>query len=154
RFTYLNRSRLGEKAMAEAIEARASAMASSKDGEAGPRVESIERKTVREAPPLLFDLTSLQRTANRRFGLSAQRTLDIAQALYEKHKLITYPRTDSRYLPKDQRGELPNIFQALSTTAPYAPFARHLSANPPGPSPRVFNDARVSDHHAIIPTPK
>src|SRR5207248_1968872 len=76
---------------------RARAVESSVRGREG-LVESLEQKTVEEKPPLPFDLTSLQRTANRAFGLSAARTLSIAQDLYERHKLITYPRTDSRYL--------------------------------------------------------
>ena len=80
----------------------------------GPVVERVQQKTVREPPPLLFDLTSLQRTANRRFGLSAARTLEIAQALYETHKVLTYPRTDSRYLSRDLAATLPRLFRALA----------------------------------------
>ena len=149
RWSHAGRSRLATEALAEAITARAG---SHREPPAGPRVETVEARAQKVPPPLLFDLTSLQRTANRRWGLSAQRTLDIAQALYETHKLLTYPRTDSRHLTGDLRGELPEVFDALAADGAYAPFARQLRAHPPGPTPRVFNDARVSDHHAIIPT--
>ncbi|HEV7556072.1 MAG TPA: DNA topoisomerase, partial [Kofleriaceae bacterium] len=117
-------------------------------------VERVVAKTVREAPPLLFDLTSLQRTANRRFGFSAQRTLEIAQALYERHKVLTYPRTDSRHLTSDVARELPAVFEALAAIPAYATFASRLVAEPPRPSRRVVDDAKVHDHHAIIPTGK
>src|SRR5439155_25746327 len=110
----------------------------------GPRVERVQSKTVREAPPLLFDLTSLQRTANRRFGFSAQRTLDLAQALYERHKLVTYPRTDSRHLTAGVAKELPKLFAALGGVPDYAPFVAHLAAHPPRPSRRVFDDSEGS----------
>jgi DNA topoisomerase-3 len=149
-YAHLGQRRLGALALARDLVARLAAC----QGPTGPRVESLERKTERQPPPQLFDLTSLQRTANKRFGLSAQRTLDIAQALYESHKLITYPRTDSRHLSTDLRNELPAIFRALSSSATYAPFASTLLATPPGPTPRVFNNGRVTDHHAIIPTSK
>jgi DNA topoisomerase III len=145
------RSRLGHAGLADAIVARAKARASTP---LGPRVESVEKKPAREAPPLLFDLTSLQRTANRRFGFSARHALDVAQSLYEKHKLITYPRTDSRHLPRDFAGELPGIFRALASEPALAPFASRLLASPPGPRPRVFDDRRISDHHAVVPTDK
>ena len=118
----------------------------------GPRVERVRAKTVREAPPLLFDLTSLQRTANRRFGFTAARTLELAQALYERHKLLTYPRTDSRHLSNDLASELPAVFAALASLPDYAPFAQPLVDAPPARSRRVFDDTRVHDHHAIIPT--
>src|SRR5262249_6113242 len=127
-----------------------------RDAEAAtpPWVEHIEKKTVREPPPLLFDLTALQRTANRRFGFSAQRTLQLAQALYEEHKLITYPRTDSRHLSGDLRPQLPGLFAALADNPAYQPLTAPLLAALPPPAPRrVFADHLVSDHHAIIPTP-
>ena len=125
----------------------------------------MQQKTVREPPPLLFDLTTLQRTANRRFGLSAARTLEIAQSLYETHKVLTYPRTDSRYLSKDVASTLPRLFRALAPLPAYAPFAQALLAAVEGTAAsklearlqtpanrRVFDDAKVEDHHAIIPT--
>jgi DNA topoisomerase-3 len=118
-----------------------------------PRVVDVRSRTVREPAPQLFDLTSLQRTANRRFGISASRTLELAQALYERHKLITYPRTDSRHLSADVAKTLPDLFAALERIPEYEPFARTLRAGPPRPTSRVVDDAKVSDHHAIIPTP-
>ena len=120
----------------------------------GPVVESLKQSKTREPPPLLFDLTSLQRTANRRFGLSAQATLDAAQALYERHKILTYPRTDSRHLSSDMAATLPRIFAGLAELDEYAPFARTLLANQPRPSKRFFDDSKIQDHHAIVPTGK
>ncbi len=121
-----------------------------RDSPAPILVESVEEKKVREPPPLLFDLTSLQRTCNRRFGWSAQHTLSQAQRLYEEHKLLSYPRTDSRYLGRDLIPQLPRLFAAVSESAVYARFAQKLErVTPPR---RVFQDQRVTDHHAIIPT--
>ena len=120
----------------------------------GPVVESLKQSKTREPPPLLFDLTSLQRTANKRFGLSAQATLDAAQALYERHKILTYPRTDARHLSSDMVGTLPKIFAGLAELDGYAPFARMLLANQPRPSKRFFDDGKIQDHHAIVPTGK
>ncbi len=145
------RSRLGERAMAEAIVARGAAAAG---GPHASVVERLRQKRVRESPPLLFDLTSLQRTANRRYGLSATATLAAAQALYERYKILTYPRTDSRHLTTDLGKELPKLFGALAALPDYAPFAAPLLATPPARSRRVFDDGKVSDHHAIIPTGK
>ncbi|MEZ4238876.1 MAG: DNA topoisomerase [Myxococcota bacterium] len=118
-------------------------------------VERAERKRTRERPPLLYDLTSLQRRANQRYGLSAARTLEIAQALYEKHKLVTYPRTDSRYLTDDQVPGLPQILQGLEPIGPYTASVQALLAQPQrlaSPGPRVVNAAEVGDHPAILPT--
>lgn len=112
-------------------------------------IESIEPKTQRMPPPLLYDLTELQRHANRLFGWSAQKTLDTAQALYEKFKLISYPRTDSRHLSEDVARTLPKVVAAIE--APY----RELLAPGTGERPlgrRHVDDSKVSDHHAIIPT--
>ena len=142
------RSRLGERALADAIVLRGEAAR----GPDGPVVERLRQRRVRESPPLLFDLTSLQRTANRRYGLSATATLAAAQALYERYKILTYPRTDSRHLTGDMVGELPKLFGALAALPDYAPFAAPLAATPPVRSRRVFDDGKVSDHHAIIPT--
>ena len=143
--------RLARAELADAIVARDTARGAAAHAE-GPRVERVDAKTTREPPPLLFDLTSLQRTANRRFGFSAARTLELAQALYERHKVVTYPRTDSRHLSSDVGKELPEVFAALAGVAAYAPFADVLVAAPPRPGRRVVDDAKVSDHHAIIPT--
>lgn len=146
-------ARLARSELADQIVARAAAHGAATDP-IGPRVEKLRMRTVREPAPLLFDLTSLQRTANRRFGFSAARTLELAQALYERHKLVTYPRTDSRHLSSDVAGELPHVFDALQAVPDYAPFAAALLASPPRPGRRVIDDTKVHDHHAIIPTAK
>ncbi len=146
-------NRLGKQAVATEIVARASAHRAATDA-AGPVVESLRQKKTRELPPQLFDLTSLQRTANRRFGLSATRTLEAAQALYERHKILTYPRTDARTLSNDLAAEMPKLFRGLAQIPEYAPFAQTLLGAPPARSKRVFDDAKVHDHHAIIPTGK
>jgi DNA topoisomerase-3 len=112
-------------------------------------IEKIEAQTRRMPPPALYDLTELQRHANRLYGYSAQRTLELAQALYERHKLISYPRTDSRYLSQDVARTLPKI------TAAVAHRYEGLIAPGTGERPlgrRFVDDSRVSDHHAIIPT--
>ena len=112
-------------------------------------IESVKAETQRMGPPLLYDLTELQRHANRLFGFSAQHTLDTAQALYERHKLISYPRTDSRYLSQDVAGTLSRIVQTMA-----GPYREHLAPGT-GEKPlgrRYVDDAKVSDHHAIIPT--
>jgi DNA topoisomerase-3 len=112
-------------------------------------IESIESEIQRMAPPPLYDLTELQRHANRLFGFSAQQTLDVAQALYERHKLISYPRTDSRHLSQDVAATLPQIVKAIA--APYqANLAPGTGERPLGR--RFVDDAKVTDHHAIIPT--
>ncbi len=116
------------------------------------RVESAAREEKRDLPPQLFDLTTLQREANRLLSFTAQRTLTTAQSLYEKHKLITYPRTDSRYLPKDMLGKLRQALAAVGE--PYARWTKPLLEGKLPMSRRVFDDAKVSDHHAILPTPK
>jgi len=110
-----------------------------------------ERKASSQIAPRLYDLTTLQREANNRFGLSARRTLQIAQALYERHKMITYPRTDSRALPEDY---IPTVKETLANLhGALAPHAqRVLEAGWVRPNRRLFNNAQVSDHFAIIPT--
>jgi DNA topoisomerase-3 len=111
-----------------------------------------ESKPTTQLSPLLYDLTSLQREANGRFGFSAKTTLALAQALYEKHKALTYPRTDSRYLPEDYIGTVKDTLKNFSGTA-YAGFAGQiLKAGWAHPNKRIFNNAKVSDHFAIIPT--
>jgi DNA topoisomerase-3 len=112
-------------------------------------IESVKAETQRTGPPLLYDLTELQRHANRLFGFSAQHTLDTAQALYERHKLISYPRTDSRHLSQDVAGTLSRIVQTVA-----GPYRQDLAPGS-GEKPlgrRYVDDAKVSDHHAIIPT--
>lgn len=111
-------------------------------------VTKVDRKEERSQPPRLYDLTELQRDMNRRFGLSADATLKAAQALYEA-KLITYPRTDSRYLTSDMKTQMPGIFRKL---APYRPKEiDRLSLDSLPFSGRIVNDGKVTDHHAIIP---
>ncbi|MEM6821620.1 MAG: DNA topoisomerase III [Verrucomicrobiota bacterium] len=111
-----------------------------------------EKKPSRQASPLLYDLTSLQREANGRFGFSAKSTLGIAQALYERHKVLTYPRTDSRHLPEDYIGSVNQIMGVLKES-PYGPHASRILDNKwVVPNKRIFNQAKVSDHFAIIPT--
>ena len=115
-------------------------------------VEKLERKEQSERPPLLYDLTSLQRDANRRFGFSARRTLQAAQSLYEDKKAITYPRTSSRYLSGDMVPLLKPTAGTLEPIGEYAAAARYVLHLDQLPLQRVVNDARVDDHHAIIPT--
>ncbi len=113
-----------------------------------------EKKPTTQASPLLYDLTTLQREANSRFGLSARRTLQLAQALYEKHKVLTYPRTDSRYLPEDNLGQVRKVLSTFDDPTLATHAKRALRNEWVKPTKRVFNNAKVSDHHAIIPTGK
>jgi DNA topoisomerase-3 len=152
-FTLGKCSRFGTGELAETVRDRDREHGAAADP-AGPVVESLKQSKSREPPPLLFDLTSLQRTANRRFGLSAKATLEAAQALYERHKVLTYPRTDSRHLPSDQRKEMERVLTGVGKIAGYGAFATAILAEPPRPGKRVFDDSKVSDHHAIIPTGK
>ena len=139
-----NIHRLREKERAEEI-------AAGVRGKTGT-VESVETAQKRVPPPQLFDLTELQRECNRKLGYPAQKTLSIAQALYEKHKLITYPRTDSRYISNDMVPKLTGVLQNQQEE-PYKKFAAPLLAFEELPlSGRIVNDAKVTDHHAIIPT--
>lgn len=119
-------------------------------GAGAGRVVRVENKRVRELPPLLFNLNDLQKEANRRYGFTAQQTLSLAQELYEKHKLLTYPRTDSRHLTQAiVRDTLASRLSALAAAPEYAALV------PRDPAPlgkRYVDDARVTDHHAIIPT--
>jgi DNA topoisomerase-3 len=115
-------------------------------------VESVDRKEQSERAPLLYDLTSLQRDANRRFGFSARRTLQAAQSLYEGKKAITYPRTNSRFLSGDLVPQLKPTAETLVDIPEYETAARFVLRLDQLPLARVVNDARVDDHHAIIPT--
>ena len=144
----LRAERLWDRQRAESIQARC-------HGKTG--VVTEESKAATQLSPLLYDLTTLQREANGRFGFSAKNTLAIAQALYERHKVLTYPRTDSRYLPEDYLASVRKSLQALAgpeaSALPFAPFAsRILSEGWVRPNKRIFNNAKVSDHFAIIPT--
>ncbi|CUT17169.1 MULTISPECIES: DNA topoisomerase III [Candidatus Ichthyocystis] len=116
-----------------------------------------EQKPSKQSPPPLFDLTSLQREANRRFGLSAKSTLNVAQALYEKHKVITYPRTDAKALPEDYVNTAKSILKTIKSSpslAEYKIFAEEIINNSwvNGKNKKVFDNERISDHFAIIPT--
>ncbi|TAM48152.1 MAG: DNA topoisomerase III [Burkholderiaceae bacterium] len=120
-----------------------------------PATVTEESKPTTQASPLLFDLTSLQREANGKFGFSAKTTLSIAQSLYERHKALTYPRTDSRALPEDYVPVVRQTFEMLAGSAmkhlaPHAATA--LQGNYIKPSKRIFDNTKVSDHFAIIPT--
>ena len=117
-----------------------------------PGIVTEESKPTSQLSPLLFDLTSLQREANSRFGFSAKTTLSVAQTLYEKHKVLTYPRTDSRALPEDYIGTVKKTMDMLKGTG-YAAFAQQVLAEGwVRPNKRIFNNAKISDHFAIIPT--
>src|SRR5574338_590498 len=135
-------TRLWDLAQAEAIRAKC-------EGQPGSVEE--ESKPSSQLSPLLFDLTSLQREANGRFGFSARATLQLAQALYEKHKVLTYPRTDSRALPEDYVGQVKGILGGRrNINEPYASeIIKHGWSRP---NKRIFNNAKISDHFAIIPT--
>jgi DNA topoisomerase-3 len=135
--------RLWYREIAEAIQRRCS-------GKQGV-VELEEKKPSTQVAPQLYDLTALQREANNRLGFSAKRTLQIAQALYERHKVITYPRTDSRALPEDYLATVRSTLGKIDSAV--AGFARRvLENNWVKPNKRIFNNAKVGDHFAIIPT--
>src|SRR2546421_6282963 len=137
-------TRLKEGKRAEEISAQGSG--------AGGGVEAGARKEQSERAPLLYDLTALQRDANRRFGFSARRTLQAAQSLYEDKKAITYPRTSSRWLSGDLVPQLKPTAATLEPIGEDAAGARYVLGLDQLPLQRVVNDARVDDHHAIIPT--
>jgi len=136
--------RLWEKAKAETIVAACR-------GKSG--IASEETKPSTQLSPLLYDLTSLQREANGRFGFPARMTLSLAQALYERHKVLTYPRTDSRALPEDYLGTVKKTLEELGDTREFAPFAKNiLKQGWVKPNKRIFDNSKISDHFAIIPT--
>ena len=141
------RERIWDAATAEAIAARC---------EGKPGTVKEVKKPVSMPAPLLFDLTSLQKEASNRFGFSASRTLQIAQECYEKHKVLTYPRTDSKFLPNDYISIAGRTVSAIAQNMPtMAPFAEEIIAEKRvRPSKRVFDSSKVSDHFAIIPTGK
>ncbi|MDI6710470.1 MAG: DNA topoisomerase 3 [Bacillota bacterium] len=143
RWTAEDGDRLSDAAAAEAVARKARAAPSA-------CVAKVEHKEVREAPPPFFNLNDLQKEANRRHGLTARQTLDAAQSLYEKHKLITYPRTDSRCVTEALARE--TFFARLAALARVPEFAGLVPAEPRVLGRRHVNDAGVTDHHAIIPT--
>jgi DNA topoisomerase III len=116
-------------------------------------IASEETKPTTQISPLLYDLTSLQREANGRFGFPARMTLSLAQALYERHKVLTYPRTDSRALPEDYLGTVKKTLEELGEQREFAPFAKQiLKQGWVKPNKRIFDNSKISDHFAIIPT--
>jgi DNA topoisomerase-3 len=116
-------------------------------------IASEESKPATQISPLLFDLTSLQREANGRFGFPARMTLSLAQSLYEKHKVLTYPRTDSRALPEDYLPTVKDTLKELADTDAFGSFAKQvLKQGWVKPNKRIFDNAKISDHFAIIPT--
>ncbi|MGZ3157556.1 MAG: DNA topoisomerase III [Burkholderiaceae bacterium] len=136
--------RLWSKAAAESIVAACR-------GKQGTVTE--EAKPTTSMAPALFDLTSLQREANARFGFSAKNTLGLAQALYEKHKVLTYPRTDSRHLPEDYLSTVNETLETLKENNNYLQFSKQILKNKwVKPNKRIFDNTKISDHFAIIPT--
>ncbi|MFD0590755.1 DNA topoisomerase III [Paenibacillus sp. GCM10027627] len=136
--------KLWSKEAADERSARASSAASAKV----TKLRVAERS---ELHPLAYDLTELQRDANKRLGFSAKQTSNVLQKLYEMHKLVTYPRTDSKHLTSDMASTLKGRLESVAV-GPYAPIARKLLKSPLQVTKRIVDDSKVSDHHAIIPT--
>jgi DNA topoisomerase-3 len=143
-FTSLSNQQWEEKKQAEQI-----LKAIEREGRA--TVEDISINTVKEHSPLLFDLTELQKEANRKLGLSADEVLQTAQSLYEK-KFITYPRTGSKYIPEDLWPEIPELIRILNQTDPFKPAISTLKFG--NFNKRIVNDLKVTDHHGLLPTIK
>lgn len=138
-----NQARFSDAAAAQAI-------ANDVKGKRG--VLSEVKKVYRfKAPPAAYDLTELQRDANKKYGYSAKQTLSLMQSLYETHKLLTYPRTDSRYITKDVAATLPERLRAVAV-GPYKDAATAVLRSKPLQTKYIVNDSKVTDHHAIIPT--
>ena len=130
---------------------QAAAIVAACRGKKGTATEETKPST--QLSPLLFDLTSLQREANARFGFPARMTLSLAQALYERHKVLTYPRTDARALPEDYVPTVKDTLKALGETQAFSAFARQiLKQGWAKPNKRIFDNTKISDHFAIIPT--
>jgi len=129
----------------------AAVVVSACEGRSG-EITKLEKSERKERAPLLYDLTSLQRDANGRFGFSARRTLAAAQRLYEEHKALTYPRTNSRFITGDMIGEIKPIAALVGDQREYAKASEYVLGLDVLPLARVVNDAKVTDHHAIIPT--
>lgn len=147
-YTALYKDGKGQARFADA--AAAKEVADSVRGKRG--VLSEVKKVYRfKAPPAAYDLTELQRDANKKYGYSAKQTLSLMQSLYETHKLLTYPRTDSRYITKDVAATLPERLRAIAI-GPYKDSANAVLRSNPIQTKYIVNDAKVTDHHAIIPT--
>ncbi len=136
-------TRLFDKAQAEAVVSKVSGQTAT--------ITEVLKEGKRELPPLAYDLTELQRDANKKYGYSAKKTLSLMQSLYEHHKLVTYPRTDSRYLTDDI---VPTLVERLKSIAigPYMKAAQNLIRNKFNVTKRLVDNSKVTDHHAIIPT--
>lgn len=147
-YTALYKDGKGQARFADA--AAAKEVADSVRGKRG--VLSEVKKVYRfKAPPAAYDLTELQRDANKKYGYSAKQTLSLMQSLYETHKLLTYPRTDSRYITRDVAATLPERLRAIAI-GPYKDAASAVLRSKPIQTKYIVNDAKVTDHHAIIPT--
>lgn len=139
----LRAERIWDRAAAETIKAKC-------EGKTGTVQE--EKKPATQASPLLYDLTTLQREANQRHGFPARMTLQIAQALYEKHKVLTYPRTDSRYLPEDHVATAKHVMTTFEDPSLSKHAEKALHQGWVRPNKRIFNNTKISDHFAIVPT--
>jgi DNA topoisomerase III len=148
--SYIGRFHAGTKPRI-ASEAEAVAIVEACEGKRA-KITKLEKKKQKERAPMLYDLTTLQREANTRYGFSARRTLSAAQRLYEEHKALTYPRTNSRYLTTDMVEEIKPIAELVGGQADYRKAAEYVTGLPELPLERVVNNAKVTDHHAIIPT--
>jgi len=130
---------------------QAAAVVAACEGRTG-EITKLTKTEQKQRPPFLYDLTSLQRDASSRFGFTLRRTLAAAQRLYEEHTALTYPRTNSRYLPSDMIAEIKPIARLVSQQREYAEAGRYVLGLDVLPLGRVVNDSKVTDHHAIIPT--
>jgi DNA topoisomerase-3 len=147
---YEGRYHAGAKPRLATEEAASEIVAACRDNRGA--ITKVEKREVTEKPPMLYDLTTLQREANTRFGFSARRTLGAAQRLYEEHKALTYPRTNSRYLTTDMAPEIVPIAALLGARSEYHAAAEYVTGLDVLPLARVVDDSKVTDHHAIIPT--
>ena len=143
-YTQRGKDRLDNRAAAQAV-------ARAVSGRQGQITEVDQRREVKRAPAL-YDLTTLQKAANRRYGMSAKRTLAAAQTLYEQHKALTYPRTDSRFVTADVGAKLPKVVARLQQTSTWGAIATEACRGGAKPTRRVVNPSEVGDHHAILPT--
>lgn len=140
-----NETKLFEKEKADEIAAKVKGK--------NAAVESVEKEEKKTPPPLLYDLTELQRDCNKKYGFSAQTTLSIVQDLYEKRKMVTYPRTDSRYISDDMVPRLKTVVSKLQATEQYRDYAAYVMGLEKLPiTKRIVDNSKISDHHAIIPT--
>jgi len=147
-FTLLWKDKSGNARLFD--KSRAEAIVSKLTGQTG-EITDIKKEVKSEPHPLAYDLTELQRDANKRYGYSAKQTLSIMQSLYERHKVLTYPRTDSRHITTDIVPTLPDRLKSIAI-GPYAAMAQNLHRGKINPTSRLVDNIKVSDHHAIIPT--